>query len=91
MCSALMGVFLAIHISRPQEKIIDVWQRLLQLIQGVITVGAIDPMVDAIFAGDRGYNSTATIDFINETLSTTDLGTQMRSLEYPFVFGDGRI
>ena len=91
MCSALTSVFLASHYSRPKEQVIHIWQGLVQLIQGVPTVGAIQPMVDAVFAADRGYNSKETIDFINEKLGATGLGTHKRSLDYPFVFGDGPI
>lgn len=49
-CSALNPVFLASHYSRPREKIIHVWHRLIQLLQGVPTIGSIAPMADAILA-----------------------------------------
>ncbi|CDF38291.1 unnamed protein product [Chondrus crispus] len=65
-CSALTHAFIASHYSRPHEKITHVWHRLVQLIQGVPTVGALRPMVDSIFASDRGYNEVETISFLNE-------------------------
>ena len=48
-------------------------------------------MPDAVFATDRGYNSKETISFINERLGATGIGTHKRSLDYPFVFGNGPI
>ncbi|CAN8067667.1 unnamed protein product [Agarophyton chilense] len=54
MCSALDPVFLASHYSRPGEKIIEVWDRLVRLIQGVPTAGPLRPLTDALFASDRG-------------------------------------
>jgi len=91
ICSSLNPSFLASHYSRPREERVHVWERLVQLIQGVPTRGAIAPMTDAVFAADRGYNAKETITFLNERLCATGLGTHKRSLDYPFVFGEGPI
>ena len=91
LCSALNPWILACHYSRPREKLVDVWERLVRLVQGAPTRGAIAPMADAIFAADRGYNVKETISFINETLGATGLGTHKRSLDFPYVFGNGPI
>ena len=48
-------------------------------------------MADAVFAADRGYNSRETISFLNKTLGATGIGTHKRSLDFPFVFGDGAV
>ena len=48
-------------------------------------------MPDTVFAADRGYNSKETISFTNERLGATGIGTHKRSLDYPFVFGNGPI
>ena len=85
VCSALTSAFIARHYSRPGEKIIHIWERLTQLIQGAATPGRLRPMPDAVFAADRGYNSKETISFINERLGATGIGTHKRSLDYPFV------
>ena len=90
-CSALTHALLASHYTRSNEKIIDIWQRLVMLIQGVPTPGSIRPMVDSLFAADRGYNEVGTIRFLNETLAASCIGTHKRSLSFPFVFGDGAI
>lgn len=63
----------------------------MQLIQVAATPGSLRPMTDAMFAADRGYNAMETINFSNESLGATDIGTQMRSLDFPFVFGEGPI
>ncbi|CAN8073937.1 unnamed protein product [Agarophyton chilense] len=73
ICSALNPVFLASHYSRPGEKLIHVCERLVRLIQGVTTSGPVRPMVDSIFASDRGYNVRAKIDDINDRLDATGL------------------
>ena len=57
LCSALNLLILACHYSRPREKIVDVWERLVRLVQGAPTRGSISPLDDAIFAADRGYNA----------------------------------
>ena len=61
----------------------------MRLVQGAPGRGAIAPMTDAISAADRGYNAKETISFINETLGATGPGTHKRSLDFPYVFGDG--
>ena len=91
VCSALTSAFIASHYTRPGEKLIHIWERLVQLIQGAATPGSLTPMTDAVFAADRGYNSTETIQLINERLGATAIGSHKRSLDYPFVFGDGPI
>ena len=85
-CSALTHAVLARHYTRTNEKIIDVWQRLAMLIQGVPTLGSLRPMVDSLFPADKGYNEVASIAFLNETLGTSCIGTHKRSLSFPFVF-----
>lgn len=55
LCSALNPVFLVSNYSSPKEQIIHVWKRLVQLLQGVTTVGSAMPMCDAIFSSDRGH------------------------------------
>ena len=91
VCSAMTSAFIACHYSRPGEKIIHVWERLVQLIQGAATTGSLRPMTDAIFAADRGYNARETIKFINERLGAIGIGTHKRSLDFPFVFREGPI
>ena len=91
LCSALTAVRLASHHSRPREKLLDVWARLLQLLQGHPTIGALSPMADAVFAADRGCNSKETISFVNKTIGATGIDTHKRSLDFPFVFGDGAV
>eukprot|EP00178_Gracilaria_changii_P016681 TRINITY_DN479_c3_g1_i11.p1 TRINITY_DN479_c3_g1~~TRINITY_DN479_c3_g1_i11.p1 ORF type:complete len:1373 (+),score=138.00 TRINITY_DN479_c3_g1_i11:3191-7309(+) len=91
LCSALTSTFLASHYSRVGEKLIDVWQRLVQLVQGTATPGSIMPMTDAVFAADRGYNSQETVNFVTDRLGATGIGTHKRSLDYPFVFGEGKV
>ena len=90
-CSALTHAFIASHYSRPHEKVIHVWHRLVQLLQGVPTVGALRPMVDSSFAADRAYNEVESISFLNETLGASSIGRHKHSLGYPFVFGEGPI
>ena len=91
VCSALTSAFIASHYTPPGEKLIHIWERLVQLIQGAASPGSLTPMTDAVFAADRSYNSTETIQLINERLGATAIGTRKRSLDYPFVFGDGPI
>ena len=91
LCSALTSLFLVAHHSRPGETLTDVWSHIVQLLQGVPTIGAVKEMPDAIFASDRGYNGTRIMQLINERLGATSLGTHKRTLDYPFVFGHGRI
>ena len=91
MCSALAPVILACHHSRPAESLMNKWARLVQIIQGNPTEGSLKPMDDAIFASDRGYNAKETIRFLCEKLKASAIGTHKRSLDFPFVFGEGNI
>ena len=90
-CSALTHAVLASHYTRSNEKIIDVWQRLSMLIQGAPTLDSLRPMLDSLFAADRGYNEVASIASLNETLGASCIGAYKRSLSFPFVFGDGAL
>lgn len=74
---------------RTGEILIHIWERLFKLIQGAATPGSLTPMADAVLAADGGYNSTETIELINERLGATAIGTHKRSLDYTFKFGDG--
>ena len=89
--SALTSGFIAGHLSWSNEKLFDIWLRLVQLVQGAPTKGALVLMADAVFAADRGYNGKETIDFISKTLGASALGTHKHSLDYPFVLGEGPI
>ena len=64
LCSAPNPLILACHNSRPREKIVDVWEMLVRLVQGAPTRGAISTMADAICTADPGYNAKETISFI---------------------------
>ena len=48
-------------------------------------------MADAIFATDRGYNCKQSIEFVSNKLGSTCFGNHKRSLDFPFVFGEGPI
>ena len=63
----------------------------MQLLQGASTTGALRPMMDAIVAADRGYNSKETINFVSNVLGASLIGTHKRDLWFPYVFGDGPI
>ena len=91
LCSALNPFFLACHFSRSGERLLNTWERLAQILQGVSTTGTLRPMPDLIFAADRGYNSKETIHFVSEVLGASLLGTHKRDLWYPYVLGDGSI
>lgn len=91
VCSALTHAFIASHYIKSNEKVTDVWNRLVQLLQGVPTVCALRPKVDYLFAANRGYNEVETIQFLNENLFCTSIGTHKRFLSFPFVFGNGPI
>lgn len=86
LCSALCSFFLVGDITRKGEQIIHVWVRLVQLLQGAPARGTIASMTDAIFASEMGYCCPESIKFINEELHASDLGTQKRSLDFPFIF-----
>ncbi|CAN8067641.1 unnamed protein product [Agarophyton chilense] len=88
-CSALNPVFLFSHYSRPVEKNIDAWERLVRLMQGVPTAGPVRTMTDALFASDRGYNGKETVEYITNRIGATVTGTYKRSLDYLFFFGQG--
>lgn len=91
LCSALNPFFIACHFTRTEEKLLHTWERLVQLLQGSSTTGALRPMPDAIFAADRGYNSKDTISFLSDVLGASLIGTHKRDLWNPYVFGDGPI
>ena len=91
LCSALNPFFIASHFTRTGEKLLHTWERLVQMVQGASTTGALRPMPNAIFAADRGYNSKETISFLSDKLGASLLGTHKRDLWYPFVFGEGPI
>ena len=91
MCSALASFYIAGHYSRPNEQLIDTWTRLALLPHGAPTQGAFIPMADAIFAADRGYNCKQSIEFVSNKLGSSCFGTHKRSLDFPFVFGEGPI
>lgn len=90
ICSALTSVYLVGHFSRNGEKNIDIWQRLVMLLQGEATLGCLNPMTDTIFASDRAYNCKESIKFINETLGATGIGTHKRGYSFPFTWGEVR-
>lgn len=46
-------------------------------------------MADSPFASHRGCNSEETVQFINERLGATGLGTHIISVDYPFMFVNG--
>lgn len=48
-------------------------------------------MTADILSSDRGYNCEQTIKYINKCIGATGLGTQKRSYDFSFVFGDGGI
>lgn len=81
--SAQTSVYLAGRFSRNEEKQIDIWKRLIQLLQGTPTEGAIKPMMDTLFASDRACNSTESIRFINESISASGICTHKRTLFFP--------
>ena len=88
LCSALTSVYIAGHYSRRKEEALEIWIRLLQLVQGDPTKGALLPMPDATFASDRGYNCAQSTKFVSNLLGAKTIGTHKRSYEFPFVFGD---
>ena len=47
----------------------------MQPIQGAATPGSLQPMTDASFAADRGYNAGKIINFILERFGATGIGT----------------
>ena len=91
LCSALTSLLIVAHHSRPGESLVDIWSHIIELLQGVPTTGALKQMPNAIFASDRGYNGRGIMELLNERLGAMSLGTHKRSLDYPFIFGDGRI
>ena len=91
LCSALLSFYICGHHSRPKEGLLDVWNRLLLLLQGRPTVGCLQPMSNAIFASDRGYNTMQTVKFLTEEIQADFIGTFKRSYDYPFVFGEGPV
>lgn len=91
LCSALNPFFLACHFTRCGEKVLHTWERLAQLLQGVLTTGALRPLPDVIFAADRGHNSRESIEFVYTVLGASILDTHKRDMWYPYVFGDGPI
>ena len=90
-CSALLSFFLAGHHSRPHENLSDTWVRINQLIQNKPTLGSLEPLPNVVFAADRGYNVGETIKLVSEVLNADLIGTHKRSLDFPFVFGEGPI
>ena len=54
ICSTLTSLFLIAHHSRPGDSLIDITSHIIQLLQGVSTIGAFKKMPDSIFASDRG-------------------------------------
>ena len=91
LCSALHPVFFGCHFTGVGEKLLHIWQRLIQLLQGAATSGSLRPMTDANIAADRGYNSREVLAFLSKDLGVSVIGTHKRDLTYPFVFGDGAI
>ena len=89
--SALTSTFFACHFTWCGEKLVHIWERLVQLLQGASTTGALRPMAEAIFAADRGYNSKQTLQFDGDVLGASIIGTHKRDLTYPYVFGSGPI
>lgn len=87
LASAPTSVFFACHFTRGGEKLVHTWERLIQMLQGASTTGALRPMGEAIFAADRGYNTKETLNFIGNKLGASILGAHRRDLTYPFVFG----
>ena len=91
ICSAFTSVYIAGHYSRPNEQLSDTWTRLVLLLQGAPTQGALILMADAIFAADRGYNCKQSIELVSNKLGSTCFGTHKRSQDFPCVFGEGPI
>ena len=54
-------------------------------------ISSLKPMADAIFASDRDDNAKETIWFLYEKLKASAIGTHKRSLDFPFVFSEGKI
>lgn len=88
ICSALTSVYLVGHFTRVGDGIMDIWTRLIMLLQGEATPSSVRPMSDTVFASDRAYNNQQTIKFINEKLGATGLGTHKRTNQFPFIWGD---
>ena len=91
LCSALNPFFIACHFTRSGEKLLHTLERLMQLLQGASTTGALRRMLDAIVVADRGYNSKESIAFVSNVLGASLIGTHKRDLWFPYVFGDGPI
>ena len=91
MYSALNPFVIACHLTRTGEKLWHTWERLMLLLQGAYTTGALRPMPDAIIAAYRGYNSKESIAFVSNVLGASVIGTHKRDLWFLYVFGDGPI